>query len=194
MGGEGKRKEGPSPRGCGPQGRVGGGRLLPWPSLKTSLSSWELEGHRAEIHRCFSLLGRGRLSCHNAQSAVSQGQSGETGLGELGMMSRLRTHPRASPHSPVCPQAGAPPHSEHKNRAGPESVGCQLRPRPVLCHRLAARLARPCAYPGVLPHQHPSTLTLSGPSAGTGASRAARGGAEAGTRGQGCLGASGLDP
>ena len=77
----------------------GGGcsRLLPWPSLKTSLSSWELEGHMAEIHRCFSLLGRGRLSCHKAQSAISQGQSGETGLGESGMMSRLRTHPRAHP-------------------------------------------------------------------------------------------------
>lgn len=173
---------------------MGGGRLLPWPSLKTSLSSRELEGHRAEIHRCFSLLGRGRLSCHNEQSAISQGQSGETGLGELGMISRLRTHPRASPNSPVCPQAGAPPRSEHKNRAGPEAAGCQLRPRSVFCHRLAARHARPCAYPGVLSPPRPGALTPSGPSAGTGASRAAGGGAEAGTRGRGCLEASGLDP
>lgn len=109
----------PTPGGCGP-----GGRLLPWPSLKNSLSSWELEGHRAEIHRCFSLLGRGRLSCHKVQSTVSQGQGGETRLGGLGMVSGLGACP---PHSPVCPQARAPPSSE-PNRAGPEAAGHQLHP------------------------------------------------------------------
>ena len=55
-----------------------GDRLLPSPSLMTSLSSWGLEGHRAEIHRCFSLLGRGRLNCPNMRTAVSRGHGGET--------------------------------------------------------------------------------------------------------------------
>lgn len=95
-------------------GQAGGGagRLLPSPSLTTSSSSWGLEGHRAEIHRCFSLLGRGRLSCPNKQSAVSQGQ-----MGELGMMSRpgaqvTTSPPQGKPHS----QASAPHSSEPKNR------------------------------------------------------------------------------
>lgn len=37
----------------------GGWQLLPSPSLMTSLSSSGLEGHMAEIHRCFSLLEKG---------------------------------------------------------------------------------------------------------------------------------------
>lgn len=63
---------------------VVGDRLLPSPSLMTSLSSWGLEGHRAEIHRCFSLLGRGRLNCPNMRTAVSRGHGGETRAGRTG--------------------------------------------------------------------------------------------------------------
>lgn len=74
-----------------------GGRLLPSPSLMASLSSWGLEGHMAEIHRCFSLLRGRRLSCHNMQSAVSQGQAGETRAGRMGTTSRPGTQVMSSP-------------------------------------------------------------------------------------------------
>lgn len=36
--------------------------VLPSPSQVISLSSWGLDGRKAEIHRCFSLLGRGRCN------------------------------------------------------------------------------------------------------------------------------------
>lgn len=55
---EGRGKTRHPAQGCGPL-REKGGRLLPSPSLRTSLSSWGLEGHMAEIHRCFSLLEKG---------------------------------------------------------------------------------------------------------------------------------------
>lgn len=58
--------------------------MLPSPSLMTSLSSCGLEGHMAEIHRRFSLLGRGRLSCHNMQRGISQGQGSKTGASRSG--------------------------------------------------------------------------------------------------------------
>lgn len=67
----------------------------------------------AEIHRCFSLLGKGGLSCHNMQSAVSQGQGGETGAGRTGYDVQTwdpesgLLYPRAHPRP--CSQAGAHP-------------------------------------------------------------------------------------
>ena len=38
----------------------------------------------AEIHRCFSLLGRGRLNCPDMRTAVSRGHGGETRAGRTG--------------------------------------------------------------------------------------------------------------
>lgn len=114
-------------------------------------------------------------------------------LGELGMMSRLRT-PTTRPTLQPCPQAGAPPSCLQKNRAGPEAPERQLHPCPASCHPPAARLGGPVACQGVPSPPTLAPLTRSGPSAGTGASHVGHGGAEGGTRGQGCPGASGSDP
>lgn len=51
--------------------------VLPSPSQVTSLSSWGLDGRKAEIHRCFSLLQRGRCG-HNRQNTVAR-----SGVGNL---------------------------------------------------------------------------------------------------------------
>lgn len=72
-------------QGCGCRGEEGG-RLLPSPSLMTSLSSWGLVGHMAEIHRCFSLLGKGGrviTTCRPQSPTASLAKW----LGEWGMMS-----------------------------------------------------------------------------------------------------------
>lgn len=57
--------------------------VLPSRSQAISLSSWGLDGRKAEIHRCFSLLGRGRYGyAAQVNSGPEQGW-GEPELGEL---------------------------------------------------------------------------------------------------------------
>lgn len=76
---------------------------LPSQSQVISWSSWGPDGRRAEIHRCFSLLGRGKGG-YAGQVKVAQSRVREPELGELELGPDVRGYKQGT--NPTAPTSG----------------------------------------------------------------------------------------
>lgn len=97
----------------------------------TSLSSWGLEGHKAEIHRCFSLLGKeaAQLSQHAKCSCPGQGAETKAGGARHDVQAQDPSHVYPIPGPPHNPVPKPVPHPA-LSITGPEPLDAS--PTPIL--------------------------------------------------------------
>lgn len=129
--------------------------VLPSRSQAISLFSWGLDGRKAEIHRCFSLLGRGRYGyAAQVNSGPEQGW-GEPELGELRLDQDILGYKQG-----LCPNPTASARNFSRSDLAALTSRCFLSAfagtaEPLLGVCLLGPRSQQQLVPGTLPMQQP---------------------------------------